>query len=179
MVAIPDLATLLSENPELVAVLAVVLRLARAYQSELSWPEYRAIHRFKRGVFPLVHLVTKGKLHLINDKGGRDDAEFVATVDTGPRETAKTMRQKGASLHLLCSIKRRPDTNGDPLTAAHCIWTMADGNQVESFIFRNEDGTCDIYAHTEASTDAPLKHVTVAQEDGDSYGVLPEQVTQA
>ena len=173
MVTLPDIATLLTNNPELVALLAVVLRLARAYQSELTWPEYRAIHRFKRGAFPLVHMAAKGRLHLINDKGGRDDAEYVTTVDAGPRETAKSMRQNGGSLHLLCSIKKRPDTHGDPLTDAHVIWTMSDGQQVEAYIFQNNNGTCDVYCHTEASTDDPLAHLTAGQQDGDRYGVLP------
>jgi len=176
MVTLPDIAVVLTENPELVAVLAVVLRLARAYQSELTWPEYRAIHRFKRGVFPLAHMLAKGKLHLINEKGGRDDAEYVTTVDASPRETATIMRQHGASLHLLCSIKRRPDTHGDPLTAAHVIWTL-EGDQVEAYAFNNNDGTTDVYCHTESSTDDPLAHLTDEQQDGDGYGVLPEQYT--
>jgi len=173
MVSAPDVVVLLQDNPELVVVLAVVTRLIRAWQTDLSWQEYRAIHRFKRGVFPLVFMTTKGRLHLINEKDGRDDAEFVRTVDASVRETAKSMRQAGGNLHLLCSIKRRPDTHGDPLTDAHAIWTL-EGDQVEAYIFDNDDGTVDVFAHTEASTDDPLAHLTETQHDGDEYGVLPD-----
>jgi len=174
MASFPDVVVILQNNPELVVVLTVVVRALRAWQTELTWPEYRAIHRFKRGVFPLVFLVTKGRLHLINEKGGRDDAEFVRTVGASVRETAKSMRTAGGSLHLLCSIKRRPDTHGDPYTAAHVVWTMGDGNQVEAYLFQNDDGTVDVYAHTEASTDDPMAHLTERQRDGDEYGVLPD-----
>lgn len=169
-----DIVTFLAENPELVVVLGIVLRLARAWQTELTWSEYRAAHRFKRGVFPIVYLVTRGRLHLINDKDGRDDPEFVTTTSAGVRETVRRLRESGGTLHLLCSIKRRPDTYGDPLTTAHVIWTMPDGNQVEAYLFRNEDGTVDAFAHTEASTDDPMAHLTERQRDGDRYGVLPE-----
>lgn len=173
MLTLPDIVTVLSDNPELVIVLAVVIRLARAYQSQLTWPEYRTLHRFKRGVFPLVYMVTKGKLHLLNEKGGRDDAEYIRTVDKPVRAVVKDLQAAGASLHLLNSIKRRPDTNGDPLTAAHVVWTMDDGHQVEAYLFQNSDGSTDIYAHTESSVNDPLAHLTERQEDGDKYGVLP------
>jgi len=173
MLTLPDIVTVLSDNPEAVVVLAVVIRLARAYQSQLTWPEYRTLHRFKRGVIPVVYLATKGKLHLLNDKGGRDDGEFVATTDKSLRDTVRAFKDDGASLHLINSIKRRPDTNGDPLSAAHLIYTV-DSDQVEVYLFRNSDGSTDIYAHTEASVDNPLAHLTERQEDGDEYGVLPD-----
>lgn len=171
---LPDIVTVLVDNPELVVVLAVVTRLIRAWQTQLTWSEYRAIHRLKRGVFPLVYRVTRGRLHLINDKDGRDDKEFVATADASVREVVRELSDSGASLHLLCSIKRRPDTHGDPLTAAHVIWTRGD-TQVEGYLFDNSDGTADLYAHTEASTDNPLEHLTRRQQDGDTVGVLPDK----
>jgi len=171
----PDIVTVLVDNPELVVVLAVVTRLIRAWQNQLTWREYRELHRLKRGVFPLVYRVTGGRLHLINDKNGRDDAEFVATADASVREIFRELSDSGASLHLLCSIKRRPDERGDPLTAAHMVWTRGD-TQVEAYLFDNADGTVDIYAHTEASTDNPLEHLTRRQKDGDTVGVLPDDL---
>jgi hypothetical protein len=173
MLTLPDIVTVLSENPEAVVALAVILRLVRAYQSQLTWPEYRMIHRFKRGVIPVLYLFTKGKLHLLNDKGGRDDAEFVATTDKSLRAAVRAFQDDGASLHLINSIKRRPDEHGDPLSAAHLIYTV-DGDQVEVYLFTNSDGSTDIYAHTEASVDDPLRHLTERQRDGDKHGVLPD-----
>jgi hypothetical protein len=112
---------------------------------------------------------------LVSRKGGRDDAEYVTTVGGSVREVVKDLQAAGASLHLINSIKRRPDTHGDPLTAAHVVWTIpGEGDQVEGYIFRNDDGTIDLYAHTEASTDNPLAHLTGTQTDGDAHGVVPE-----
>jgi hypothetical protein len=160
---------LLQENPELVVMLGVVLRLARAWQTGLTWPEYRAIHRVKRGVFPLADRVWPRFVH---NKNGRDDAEYIATVDTSVREAVQALRAAGGTLHVLNSLKRRPDTHGDPYTAAHVVWYVG-GDQVEAYLFRNDDGTVDVHAHTETSTDDPLGHLTDRQINGDEYGVLP------
>ena len=167
-------ADVLRDNPELIAILAVVMRLARAYQSELSWPEYRAAMRVKRALFPLLDLTPIGTaILLVSDKGGREDAEYVETVDASIREVVRDLRKAGASLHLLSSLKRRPGTHGDPLSVAHVVWTI-DGEQVECYLFRNDDGTVDVYCHTEASVDNPLAHLTGVQTDGDAHGVMPE-----
>jgi len=177
MSALPTVVELLQDNPELVIVVAFVMRLARAYQTELTWTEYRALHRLKRGVFPLLDRTPLGDaVLLVSDKGGRDDAEYVATVSGGVRETVQALRDAGGTLHLLNSLKRRPEGRGDPLTDAHVLWTMDDGHQVECYLFDNDDATVDVYAHTEASVSDPLAHLTARQEDGDAYGVLPPVV---
>jgi len=163
---------ILQQNPEAIVVLAVVLRLARAYQTELTWPEYRAIHRVKRSVFPLLSRVMP-TAPWVNAKNGRDDAEYIETVDTSVRETVQALRDAGGTLHVLNSIKRRPDTHGDPYTAAHVVWYVEGGNQVEAYLFQNDDRTVDVHAHTETSTDDPLGHLTERQINGDEYGVLP------
>jgi hypothetical protein len=173
MVLLQTAVDVLRDRPELLAVLVVVLRAARAYQTDLSWAEYRAAHRFKRGVFPLLDRTPIGEaILLVSDKGGREDGEYIGTVDAGLRATVQRLRDAGASLHLLNSIKRRPDTHGDPLTAAHVVWTI-DGEQVEAYLFRNSDGTTEVYAHTEAAVDDPIGHLTGPQTDGDRHGVLP------
>lgn len=163
---------ILQQHPEAVVVLAVVLRVARAWQTELTWPEYRAIHRVKRAVFPLLSRVVP-TVPWVNPKNGRDDEEYLATVDASVRETVQSLRAAGGTLHVLNSIKRRPDTHGDPYTAAHVVWYVGDGKQVEAYLFRNDDGTVDVHAHTETSTDDPLGHLTDRQINGDEYGVLP------
>jgi hypothetical protein len=171
------IVALLQENYELVVILGLVLRALRAWQTELTWPEYRAIHRVKRGVFPAYMRLSKAvallpSLPLVYDKNGRDDAEFIATVDAPLRRTVKSLRASGGTLHVLNSLKRRPDTHGDPYTAAHVVWYVG-GDQVEAYLFRNDDGTVDVHAHTETSTDDPLGHLTDEQINGDKYGVLP------
>jgi hypothetical protein len=178
MAPLPDIVTVLQDNPEAIALLTVVVRAVMVYQRQATWSEYRAIHRFKRGVFPLVYSVTRGALHLVNDKGGRDDAEFVATTDATVREVVKAFKADGASLHLLNSIKRRPDEHGDPLSAAHLIYTVGD-DQVEVYLFRNSDGSTDLYAHTEASVEDPMAHLTERQRDGDRHDVIPDAYTES
>lgn len=170
--ALPDVVTLLSNNPTAVVALGIVMRLARAYQADLSWPEYRAIHRVKRGVFPLLQR-TVPVVSWVNEKRGRDDAEYVMTTPASVRETVRALREAGGTLHAVCSIKRRPDGHGDPLTAAHVAWFVGD-EQVEAYLFRNSDGSTDLYCHTEASIDNPLAHLSGGQTDGDAHGVLPD-----
>jgi hypothetical protein len=137
-------------------------------------------HRFKRGVLPvLARLPVVGPAVLwISEKGGRDDAEYVTTIDASVRAVVADLRRGGASLHLINSLKRRPAGHGDRLTAAHVVWTI-DDEQVESFLFRNTDGTVDLYAHTETSTDDPLGHLTDPQTDGDAYGVVADALADA
>jgi len=175
----PSLAVeLLREYPQLVAVVAIVARVARAWQASLTWPEYRVLHRFKRGVFPPVDYYAGSLILWVSEKGGRGDAEYQTTAIGTVRDTVRVLRDAGASLHLLSSLKRRPadfaggDPTGDTLTDAHLVWTI-DADQVEAYLFRNDDGTVDVYAHTEASVDDPLEHLTGGQTDGDAYDVLP------
>jgi hypothetical protein len=171
---------LLREYPWLVVLVGIVARLARAWQHQLSWPEYRAAHRFKRGVFPLADRVAGGVMLWVSDKGGRDDAEYQFTADGSVRDVVRDLRAAGASLHLINSLKRRStdfsdgDVTGDRYSAAHVVWTRDEaGEQVEVYTFRNYDGTMDVYAHTEASVDNPIAHLTGGQRDGDAYDVLP------
>jgi hypothetical protein len=163
---------LLADHPELVALVAIAARLARAWQRGLSWPEYRVAHRLKRGVFPIVHRLAPGRILLVSEKGGRDDDEFLRTVDTPVREVVSQLRAAGGSPHLLNSLKRRPDTHGDPLSAAHVVWTHANGMQTECYLFTNADGSTDVYVHYETSVDDPLGHLTDPQRDGDVRAVV-------
>jgi len=169
----PSLAVeLLREYPQLVAVVAIVARVARAWQASLTWPEYVVVHRFKRGVFPVVDRVAGGAILWVSEKGGRDDAEFLTTIDAPYRDVVATLRAGGGSLHLLNSLKRRPDAHGDPLSIAHLVWTHDDGTQSEAYLFANADGSTDVYVHHEPSTDHPLRHLTGSQSNGDVRGVV-------
>jgi len=169
----------LAASPLLVLGLAVVLRAVVAWQHEVTWPEYRTLHGLRRLVFPrLDRLEPFGFRLFTTEKGGRDDPEFLRTVATDVRATACRLRDGGGSLHLVSSVKRRPDTHGDPLSAAHVVWTHpatpahAEPMQTEAYLFRNGDGTTDVYAHYEASVIAPEAHLTTVQRDGDPRGVV-------
>lgn len=171
---------LLRDSPELVIVVGFLARLARAWQHQLSWPEYRAAMRVKRGLFPLADRFVGDAILWVSDKGGRDDPEYQFTVDASVREVMGELRTAGASLHLLSSLKRRPadfaaeDVAGDRYSVAHAVWTLDDaGEQVEAYLFRNDDGTTDVCAHTEASVDRPIAHLTGTQHNGDKHDVLP------
>lgn len=187
----------LRSYPELVAVVAVVMYVLRAWQATLSWREYRAVHRLKRALFPLFdragalsgtpyvgRVASVADLVLwVSDKGGRDDAEYDMTTPGSIREVVRDFEAAGAERHLLCSIKRRPrdfapdaDVTGDPLTDAHVVWPLPQHDeQVEAYLFRNDDGTVDVYVHTEADVTDPIAHLVGEQKDGDGYGVVPEQ----
>lgn len=161
----------LTNAPELVAALAVVFRLVLAYQRSLSWPEYRVVHRLLRGVLPLVDRYLWSRA--IHAKGDRDDDdEYLCTLNRSIPEAVRTLRRGGASLHLLASVKRRPAGRGPRLSVAHCVWTHDDGQQTEAYLFRNHDGTVDVYAHHEASVTQPVEHLEGKQHDGDPRGVV-------
>lgn len=161
---------LLTRYPVLVILLGVVMRAALAWQSELSWYEYRTLHGLKRLLFP--RLEGRVPVGLVNEKGGREDAEFITTAKQSPRKTVSELRKAGGTLHLIATIKRRPAEYGDPLTRAHVIFT--EGNdQTEAYLFKNSDGTTDVYAHYEPSPSTPLEHLGGdQQDDGDPKGVV-------
>ena len=164
---------LLSEHPELLALVAVLARLARAHQHGLSWSEYRVVHRLKRGVFPPLDSALDGRALLVSEKGGRDDEEFIATSPASLWAVAARLRRGGGSPHLLNSLKRRPGEHGDRLSGAHLVWTHG-AEQTEAYLFANADGSTDVYAHYETSVDEPLGHLTDVQNDGDPRGVVRE-----
>jgi len=161
---------LLTRYPVLVAILALVMRAGLAWQSELSWYEYRTLHGLKRLLFP--RLEGRLPVGLVNEKGGREDAEFITTLSRTPRQVVSDLRAAGGTLHLIASVKRRPAEYGDPLTRAHIIFT--EGNdQTEAYLFKNSDGTTDVYAHYEPSPSTPLEHLGGdQQDDGDPKGVV-------
>jgi hypothetical protein len=164
---------LLAEYPALLAVVALVTRFALAWQTQLTYAEYRIIHRFKRGVFPIVDRVAGGAILWVSEKGDREDAEYITTVKAPYREVVNDLRKSGGSLHLLNSLKRRPEGNGDTLTIAHVVWTHDDGAQTEAYLFDNY-GSTDVYAHVEPSPQAPLEHLAGKQLNGDTRGVVAE-----
>jgi len=168
----------LVDNPWSVLLVALVMRAGLAYQRQLTWYEYRTLHGVRRMLFPVLARVLPYD-SFVNPKGGRDDAEYLDTRPESVRAVAKQLQSHNGSLHLLSSIKRRPAEHGDPLTRAHVVWTHADGNQTEAYLFANDDGTTDVYAHFEASVRRPIEHLTGGQTDGDARGVVKAALSKA
>ena len=176
----------LGQWPLFALAVAVVMRAGLAWQSELTWPEYRAVHVAKVLTFPaLQRRKPFGYDSFVNAKGGRDDAEYLTTVDATPRTVAGWFRAAGASLHLFNSIKHRPRRigHGDGAMTldrwgrysyAHVVWVADDDSQTEAYLFHNPDGTTDIYVHGETAFTDPEGHLTDPQTDGDVGGVVGE-----
>jgi len=162
-----------ARNPAMVAVLAaIVVRAALAWQRQLTWPEYRTLHGIKRLIFPVLsERQPFGYGHWVHEKGGRDDAEYVATIDDSLRSVVRRLQAGGGSLHLINSIKRRPTEHGDPLSAAHVVWVHGE-TQTEAYLFRGVDGGTDVYGHLEPSVMTPRKHLDGEQTDGDPRQVI-------
>lgn len=165
---------LFRQSPELAVGLALLLRAALAWQRGLSWYEYRTIHGFKRAVFPVLD-ERLALVSFVNPKGGRDDPEFLRTVDGSVRQTVGDLRREGGTLHLINALKRRPDGT---LTAAHVVWTHPDQTQTEAYLFDNGDGTVDVYAHYETSVTDPEGHLSDRQNDGDPLGVVTKALPE-
>jgi hypothetical protein len=157
---------LLRQYPEASMILGAFLgRVALAWQSQLSWSEYRSLHGIKR-------LLARYAGVFVHRKGGRDDAEYLTTWQGTPRAAANQLSEAGGSLHLIAAVKQRPATHGDPYSMAHIVWTHADGTQTEVYIFENDDGTADVYVHSETSVTDPVGHLTDTQRDGDGRGIV-------
>jgi len=160
----------IAANPELAVLAALILRAILAWQRDLSWYEYRTLHGLKRFVAQRYPSDSIGPVSLVNRKGGRDDAEYLGHSEASPREVVRELRSEGFGLHLLASLKVRPERQA---TFAHVVMTHGDGKQTECYVFRADDGT-DIYAHLERSAGS-IRHLTdTDQVDGDPREVVPE-----
>lgn len=158
------------EYPELAVAVALLVRLALAWQRGLSWYEYRTLHGIKRLTFPTLDRLFPGNI-FVNDKGGQDDSEYLTTMGVHYRDVVGLLRDAGGHLHLVSSIKRRPAGYGDTLSAAHVVFPGG-SMQVEAYLFRNDDGSTDVYAHHETAPTDPEGHLTDPQFDGDPTGVI-------
>lgn len=161
---------LFRQYPEAALILGVVLRAGLAWQRGLSWYEYRTLHGLRLLVFPV--LDSLAPVALINPKNDRDDQEFLTTYRGTVKATAMQLTEAGGTLHLISSVKRRPEGHGPTLSRAHVVWPHADGTQTEAYLFQNSDGTTDVYAHVETSPEDPVGHLTDRQYNGDKRGVV-------
>ena len=159
------------DHPEAALLVGLLARIGLAWQSELSWYEYRTFHGLRRLLFPRLQTLLPFD-RFVSRKGGRNDAEYLTTHPADVRTTVSRLRRGGGTLHLISSVKRRPADHGDPLSRAHLRWAHPGGRQTEAFVFANDDGTTDVYAHAENSVTDPVAHLTRGQHDGDPRGVV-------
>jgi len=157
-------------DPVTLAALTLIVAAAVHYQRGLTWSEYRTIHRAKVRLFPILQRIAPGGFDsFINVKQGRDDAEYLVTREQSVTAVWKQLVAEGGSPHLIASVKRRP---GPEYSAAHAVWTHADGDQTEAYLFDNGDGSTDVYTHHETSVTDPEGHLEDPQTDGDPEGVV-------
>jgi len=170
--ALPEALT----DPVPLAALTLVLYALVRWQTTLTWPEYQTLHGLRRRYFAALDaLGDRLGRSLVNDKGGRDDPEFLVTVSGSVKDVAKTLTRGGGSYHLLSTIKRRPGDHGDRLSAAHVVWVHEDGQQTEAYLFDNSTATVDIYAHVEAAVTDPENHVGGGEQvAGDKRQVIAD-----
>jgi len=163
-----DLPQTIANNPALALLAALVLRSILAWQSELSWYEYRTLHGLKWTLAKRYPRDTIGPISLVNRKGGVDDPEYVTTRNGSVRECVRGLRDAGFSLHLLASLKV---AHGQP-AAAQLVYQHDDGTQTEVYLIR-ANGAVRVYAHHETSA-GTIRHLTSTnQQPGDPRGVVP------
>jgi len=164
-------------NPQALTILTLVIALVLQYQRSLSWTEYQTIHALKRAILPTIDKVTK--LFVVSRKGGRDDAEFIATVNKSVRETYMELDTDGFDPHLINSLKQRPhpEFDGPQYNSAALVKVHRDGTQTEIYLF-DMGGETDVYAHVERAVTDPKGHLLdTNQRDGDVKNVLPKWVS--
>lgn len=159
-------------EPVPAALLVLAVAAILWWQKSLSWTQYRAIHRAKVRLLPVLDRIWP---HAVHAKGGPDDPEFIASVGAPPREVFERLVAGGGSPHLVASIKERPALESwGRRSVAHVVWTHDDGQQTEAYLFRGgaTGRETDVYSHFEPSVLDPGEHLTGEQHDGDPRGVV-------
>ncbi len=158
-------------DPVPLAALTLVIFAVIQYQRTLTWTEYRGLHALKRRYFPVLDRLWPHAVH--TKQRLEDDAEYLLTREQSVKSVWKQLVAEGGSPHLVSSLKQRPGANGGvEYSAAHVVWLHDDGSQTEAYLFRNSDGTTDVYAHHEPSVITPDEHLAGEQTDGDPEGVV-------
>jgi len=169
----------LFNDPVALSLITLGLFALLLIQRRLGWQKYKRIHRAKVRLFPILQRLIPSYL-FVSEKGYRDDAEYQDTWNRSVKATWHELTSigVGGSPHLLSSIKRRETPEGPQYSAAHVVWTHADGKQTEAYLFENPDGTTDIYGHMETGVTDPEGHLSDPQTDGDPREVIPSKFVQ-
>lgn len=166
--SLPEFAT----EPWVLLPLTALMLVLIHYQRGLNWYKYRTLHGLKVMLVP--HIDRETDFFVIADKrDGRDNPEFLTTVDGTVRGVWEDLLEGGADPHLINSIKRRHFPDGrSQFSDAHAVWLHEDGTQTEAYLFSNDGGTVDVYAHFETGVQDPEGHLSDPQTDGDPRGVV-------
>lgn len=163
------------DDPRTYAVLVLVVAAVVQYQRTLSWREYRRIHALKVRILPLVDRLTT--LFVVSQKGGRESPEFIASMEGDVATVFRDLVTAGGAPHLVNALKvrARPETGQKQYSAAHVVWSHADGTQTEAYLFRRDGSHVDVYAHHEAGVADPEEHLEETNaEAGDPREVVRE-----
>jgi len=147
-------------NPALVALLAIVLMVVAQFVREVGPREAMVYDRFRRVLWrTLDRPLTKLGRPLLSDKSNADD-EYIVTVDGSLVGLLRTLWGAGFRWNPTSTVKfRRVDgTRRFALSVVYRDSVDAEDQQ-DVHIFRNSDGTLDVYGHYEPSVTDPVDHI--------------------
>jgi hypothetical protein len=167
-----DIPQLVLGSTVLLILLRIIIHWLVAEQARLTYPEYQTIHTVKTLLFRIADpWASRRGRPLINDKDGREDAEYLTAWDGSPRDVLTTLHAEGWDYHLISTDKRRPDGT---LDGGHAVLYHDDGRQTEVYVFDAGHGMTHVYVHVETATTDPDGHLSDPQADGDPRGVVKE-----
>lgn len=111
-------------------------------------------------------------IRLVTTKQYRNDDEYLLTIEKGPKDLARGFKRIGIAQHMIAGSKRRETPEGKQWAHSQWVYQHADGTQTEIWLYRNGDGTVDIYAHHEESIFNPPGHLNTPFTPGDPAGAL-------
>ena len=163
----------LMNEPAVVVGLAIVILVAYHYIARMPYSEFVLATQLKHRLALLATPFAESKgLKIVKTKGYRDDDEYVATVSQSPKELARAFKNIGIDQHLINGSKCRNTPDGKQWSHTQWAYQHDDGKQTEVWLYINDDGSTDIYAHHEDSVFDPDGHLSTPFTPGDPKGVL-------
>lgn len=160
-----DILEIVFSNPALTVTLTVLVLGAVNWQRGLTYRELRLAHIVKCRVFSILDpWARKRGRPLVNEA---NDADYERTIDANARTVSKAIMDV-FDPHLVATAKRR--TSG--WTHSQWVQIHGDGLQTEVYLFRNPDGTTDVYVQVETAVTDPEGHLEDEQTHGDARGAF-------
>jgi len=162
----------LQQNPELVAILTVVMLVLVQYQRTLTYSEVVKYTRLKQKLAVLLDSYSRKHLNrpLVREKGRLD---FVERVDMTPREFVKRVSPPFEP-NLTSNVKYRVRDDVREKEFVHSQWAYIyekDGERKQTHLYLYAKGdTVDVFVHVETPVTSPIGHLENPQEHGDADG---------
>lgn len=173
------LAETILTNPVLTALLAIVLLAIAHYVRGVGPRETILLDRFRRVLWrTLDDVVSRHGRPLLTDKTNAD-AEFITTVDGDLLTLLRALWSVGFRWNPLSTVKYRR-VDGTRRFALSVVYrdTVDAEDQQDVHVFRNGDGTFDVYGHYEPSVTNPADHVGAdAQVPGDPKNIVTDALS--